>query len=73
MGRVNYSIQDSDLLSAEAGFEYDSCCWALRMVAKRFLRNREGEHRDALFIQLVLKGLGNFGRRSAPLFYDLAE
>jgi LPS-assembly protein len=73
MSRVNYSIKDSDLLSAEAGFEYDSCCWALRMVAKRFLRNREGEHRDALYIQLVLKGLGGFGRRAAPLFYDLAE
>jgi LPS-assembly protein len=72
LGRVNYSIKDSDLLAAEAGFEYDSCCWALRVVAKRFLRNREGDHRDAIYVQLVLKGLGNFGRRTAPLFYDLA-
>ena len=73
LGRVNYSLQDSDLLSAEAGFEYDSCCWALRFVAKRFLRNREGDHRDALYVQLILKGLGNIGRRTAPLFYDLAN
>ena len=73
LGRVNYSLQDDDLLSAELGFEYDSCCWAVRVVAKRFLRNREGEHRDALYFQLVLKGLGNVGRRSAPLFYDLAD
>ena len=72
LGRVNYSMLDNDLLSAEAGFEYDSCCWALRLVAKRFLRNREGDHRDAVYVQLVLKGLGNFGRKSAPLFYDLA-
>jgi len=72
MGRVNYSMLDNDLLSAEAGFEYDSCCWALRMVAKRFLRNREGDHRDAIYLQLILKGLGGFGRRTAPLFYDLA-
>ncbi len=72
LGRVNYSLLDSDLLSAEAGFEYDSCCWALRLVAKRFLRNREGDYRDAIYLQLVLKGLGEFGRKSAPLFYDLA-
>ena len=73
MARVNYSLQDSDLLAAEAGFEYDSCCWALRVVGKRFLRNRDGDHRDALYVQLALKGLGNFGRRTAPLFYDLAN
>ncbi|MBT8074777.1 MAG: LPS assembly protein LptD [Xanthomonadales bacterium] len=72
LGRFNYSLLDSDLLAAEAGFEYESCCWALRMVAKRFLRNRDGDHRDAIYLQLILKGLGNIGRRSAPLFYDLA-
>jgi len=73
LARVNYSLEDSDLLAAEAGFEYDSCCWALRLVGKRFLRNRDGDHRDALYVQLMLKGLGNFGRRTAPLFYDLAD
>ena len=73
LARVNYSLQDSDLLAAEAGFEYGSCCWALQVVAKRYLRNRDGDHRDALYVQLVLKGLGSFGRRSAPLFYDLAD
>lgn len=72
LARVNYSLMDSDLLAAEAGFEYDSCCWALRVVGKRFLRNRDGDHRDAIYLQLVLKGLGNIGRRSQPLFYDMA-
>ena len=45
----------------------------LRVVAKRFLRNREGDHRDAIYVQLLLKGLANIGRRTAPLFYDLAD
>jgi LPS-assembly protein len=71
LGRVMYSLEDSDLLAAEAGFEYDSCCWGIRVVAKRFLRNRDGDHRDAIYVQLVLKGLGNVGRRSTPLFYDM--
>jgi LPS-assembly protein len=73
LARLNWSLLDSSLLSAEAGFEYDSCCWGLRVVAKRFLRNRDGNYRDAIYVQLVLKGLGNFGRRAAPLFYDLAN
>ncbi len=73
LGRVNYSLQDSDLLAAEAGFAYDSCCWALRVVAKRFLRNRNGDYRDAVYVQLLLKGLTNLGRGTAPLFYDLAD
>lgn len=72
LGRVNYSLVDSDLLAAEAGFQYDSCCWAVRVTGKRFLRNREGDYRDAIYLQLVLKGLGEFGRKTAPLFYDLA-
>jgi len=73
LARLNWSLLDSDLLAAEAGLEYDSCCWGLRVVAKRFLRNRDGDYRDAIYVQLVLKGLGNFGRRTAPLFYDLAN
>ncbi len=72
LGRVNYSLLDNDLLSADAGFEYDSCCWGLRVMARRFLRNRDGDYRDAIYLQLVLKGLGEFGRKTAPLFYDLA-
>ena len=73
LGRLNWSIKESDLLSGEVGFEYESCCWALRTVAKRFLRDREGGYRDAIYIQLILKGLGNIGRRAKPLFYDLAD
>ena len=73
LGRVNYSLKDDDLLAAELGFEYDSCCWGLRVVAKRFLRNRSKDHRDAIYVQLILKGLGGLGRRNAPLFYDLAN
>lgn len=70
LGNVNYSLEDSDLLAAQAGFEYDSCCWSLRVVGKRFLRNRDGDHRDAIYIELLLKGLTNLGRRASPLFYD---
>ncbi len=71
--RLKYSLEESDLLEAQAGFEYETCCWAARLVARRFLRSREGDERDAIYLELNLKGLGSLGRRSPPLFYDEAE
>ncbi|MFT5372857.1 MAG: LPS-assembly protein, partial [Lysobacterales bacterium] len=62
-----------DVLEAQVGIEYESCCWALRLIAQRYLRSRDGDERDALFLELNLKGLGSFGRRPVPLFYDEAE
>jgi LPS-assembly protein len=66
--RVNYSLEESDLLETAVGVEYESCCWALRAVARRYLRDRDGGHRDALYLELQLKGLGSFGR-NAPSFF----
>jgi LPS-assembly protein len=73
LSRLKYSLEESDLLEAQAGIEYESCCWALRLIARRYLRSREGDERDALYIELNLKGLGSFGRQPPPLFYDEAE
>lgn len=66
--RVNYSFEDSDLLEAQAGVEYESCCWAVRVVGRRYLRDREGEFRDAIYLELQLKGLASVGRRTQTLF-----
>ena len=73
LSRLKYSLEESDLLEAQAGIEYESCCWALRLIAQRFLRSRDGDERDAIYLELHLKGLGSFGRRPTPLFYDEAE
>ena len=71
--RLKYSLDESDLLEAQAGIEYEGCCWAVRLIARRYLRSRGGDERDALYLELNLKGLGSFGRRPPPLFYDEAE
>lgn len=73
LSRVKYSLDDRELLEAQAGLEYESCCWGIRMVARRYLRNREGDARDAVYLELRLKGLGDFGRQPPPLFYDAAD
>jgi LPS-assembly protein len=72
LSRVNYSFADSDLLEAQVGVEYESCCWAFRTGFRRYLKNRDGESRDRVFLELRLKGLGSIGRRAPPLFYDPA-
>jgi LPS-assembly protein len=73
ISRLKYSLDESDLLEAQAGIEYESCCWAARLIARRYLRSRDGDERDALYLELNLKGLGSFGRQPPPLFYDEAE
>lgn len=67
-GRLNYSFEESQTLEALGGIEYESCCWALRVTAREFIRDRDAETRRAVFLELHLKGLGSLGRRPYPLF-----
>jgi LPS-assembly protein len=64
VGRYDYSLRDSRLLEAFGGFEYDSCCYAARLVVRRYLRNAEGDSTNAIYFEIELKGLGGFGRAS---------
>ncbi|HET9483238.1 MAG TPA: LPS assembly protein LptD [Xanthomonadales bacterium] len=64
VGRWLYSLQDEDTLEAFAGVEYESCCWALRLLGRHYIRNIEGESNNAIYLELELKGLGAFGRKS---------
>jgi LPS-assembly protein len=64
VGRWNYALADGTTLESFAGLEYESCCWALRTVLRRYLSNDEGEHTNAVFVQLELKGLTGVGRRT---------
>ena len=70
LSRVNYSFADSDLLEVQGGLEYESCCWALRTVVRRYLRNREGDYRNGIYFELNLKGLTSVGTQRQKLFYD---
>jgi LPS-assembly protein len=54
--------------------EYDSCCWALRLVTRGYVTNLEdpkwGEHPEtnrSLMLQLELKGLSNVGQNIQSL------
>ncbi len=69
VGRWLYSLDGNETLEAAAGLEYESCCYAVRTVARRFLEQdpstrAEDDTRldNQFFVQLELKGLAGFGR-----------
>ena len=63
-GRWVYSLEDSSTIDRFVGLEYRSCCWGLRIVSRRYLRNREGDYDSSLLLQLELNGLSNVGQEA---------
>ncbi len=61
VGRYYYSLLDNQLLEAIGGVQWEDCCVALRVVARRYVRDRDGELNNALQFELELKGLGSAG------------
>lgn len=69
VGYIDYNINQRRIDTFYAGIQYDTCCWALRFVARRSyvstMINSAGDTHNgfdnSFYIQLQLKGLGNFG------------
>jgi len=64
VGRWNYSLQDSRILEAIAGLEYNQNCWTMRMVVQQFATSTQ-QTNTGFFVQLELNGLAMLG--SDPL------
>jgi LPS-assembly protein len=60
-GRLLYSLHDRQSIENFAGFEFNSCCWSVRAVARDYVSRRSGERDRSYFLQLELKGLSNVG------------
>ena len=67
VGRWNYSLQEQRSLETLAGVEYESCCWGVRLVGRRFLRNAQGEFDNGMFLQFQFRGLGGIGKKSGSV------
>ena len=61
VGRYNYSWRDETTLDRFAGLEYEACCFALRLVLRRYVSRRTGESDTAINLQIELKGLASVG------------
>jgi LPS-assembly protein len=64
VARWNYSLQDSSILEAIGGLEYNQDCWMLRLVAQRFATATQ-QSNTSFFIQLELNDFVKVG--SDPL------
>lgn len=66
IARWQYDYNRNRTLETFGGFEYDSCCWKLRVIGRYWLNYDEtslnldanDEGQTGIFFQIVLKGLG---------------
>lgn len=65
IGRWTQNLNRHNFQNLISGVQYDTCCWAIRLVAGReFLRynaNNTSQYNTEFYFQFALKGLGNFG------------
>ncbi|WP_369989349.1 LPS-assembly protein LptD [Pseudomonas xanthosomatis] len=78
IARWQHDYNRNRTLEAFGGFEYDSCCWKLRLINRYWVdyddfsqatpANEKGDH--GVFLQIVLKGLGGVMGNKVESFLD---
>ncbi|UCO98729.1 LPS-assembly protein LptD [Metapseudomonas lalkuanensis] len=79
LARWQYDYSQNRTLEAFGGFEYDSCCWKLRLINRYWVdydefdqtpdsTNESGDR--GIFLQIVLKGLGGIVGNKAEGFLE---
>ncbi|WP_248918389.1 LPS-assembly protein LptD [Pseudomonas entomophila] len=78
IARWQHDYNRNRTLEAMGGFEYDNCCWKLRLINRYWLdyddfsqatpSNEKGDH--GVFLQIVLKGLGGVVGNKVESFLD---
>jgi len=62
VGRWQYSLRDAITLESFLGLEAESCCWRIRIIGRRFVRDVNRQADTSVFAQLEFKGLASLGR-----------
>ncbi|WP_207887550.1 LPS-assembly protein LptD [Pseudomonas sp. 30_B] len=79
IGRWQFDYNQSRTLEAFGGFEYDSCCWKLRLINRywvnyddeNYLSSSDTSKSDhGVFLQIILKGLGGVVGNQVEGFLD---
>lgn len=78
ISRWQYDYNRNRTLEAFGGFEYDNCCWKLRLINRYWVKydefsqnapqNESGDR--GIFLQIVLKGLGGVMGTKVESFLD---
>ncbi|HPE59850.1 MAG TPA: LPS-assembly protein LptD [Thiolinea sp.] len=66
-GSYETDLENGRMLEALGGLEYGGCCWSSRMAARKYLISDNQTYDDAIFLELELKGLGDFGNGTRDL------
>jgi len=69
VGRWVYSLQDKQTIEQLAGIEYKSCCWALQLMQRRYVRVTDSVAGldTSIALQLELTGLSSVGKPTNAL------
>ncbi|NOY61588.1 MAG: LPS-assembly protein LptD [Gammaproteobacteria bacterium] len=62
VAQANYSLEEQRTLDTLHGLEYNSCCWALRILSEEHIINNEGDMTRSLSFEFELKGMATIGR-----------
>ncbi len=75
--REVYSLADHGALESFAGFQYEACCWSVRLGARRYVgarpltsTARTGPEDTGIWLQLELTGLASVGSASDASLVD---
>ena len=78
ISRWQFDYNRNRTLEAFGGFEYDNCCWKMRLINRYWIdydeysqaapQNEKGDH--GIFLQIVLKGLGGVVGNKVETFLD---
>ncbi len=65
IGRFNYNISHKYAQDYFYGVQYDSCCWAIRVISSRYLykfnERANPEFKQRYYLQFLFKGVGAVG------------
>ena len=75
VGRTYRDLERNRSVETYAGIQYESCCWAVRLVAQRSLNNRYNDSGvqttddfdSGVSLQFIFKGIGSSGTRRSML------
>lgn len=78
IARWQHDYSRNRTLEAFGGFEYDNCCWKLRLINRYWIDydetslnpSQNDEPDNGIFLQIVLKGLGGVFGSSTETFLD---
>ena len=61
--RWQYSLRDELTQEQLVGVQYDSCCWDVRLLSRRYINTLDAQTNRAIYLEFELKGLSSFGDR----------